>query len=93
VASPLAGTIESIDDGVRITGRVNGVMYSVRVMHFNPSVTSGQVTEGGTIGTMGDMTSQYSCRGMTNHVHVEVYRIEGGATTRIDPTTVLPCGN
>jgi RHS repeat-associated protein len=93
VSSPLAGTVESIDDGIRITGRVNGVMYSVRVMHFNSSVTSGQIAEGASLGTMSNMTSQYNCNGMTNHVHVEIYQIQGGTTTRINPTTVLPCGH
>jgi RHS repeat-associated protein len=92
VSSPLSGTVESIDDGVRITGRVNGVMYSVRIMHFRPSTTSGQIAEGSSLGTMGNMTSQYNCNGMTNHVHVEIYQVQGGTTTRIDPTTVLPCG-
>jgi hypothetical protein len=91
VVAPFSGTAEIVPDGVRITGNVNGVTYSVRVLHFAPSGTGGAVTEGQSIGTMPNMTSQYNCTGMTNHVHVEVYRIQGGVTTRIDPTTLLPC--
>ncbi len=72
VVAPLSGSVETIDEGIRITGRVDGVIYSTRVLHINAEIQNGTVVaEGDIIGTVEDTPiSWYNksrpCRNLSN---------------------------
>jgi len=100
VIAPTGGTFEEIPGGVRITTRKDekGVQYSVRVLHIDlpqecPTGTSKttrtkQVREGDVVGTLEDLRKSYP--GITPHAHVEIYKIENGITTRVNPRNYIP---
>jgi len=82
VYAAIGGTLEKIDDGARISGRVNGITYTVRQMHINCSASPGKIALGAQIGTVADLSRQYP--GIQNHCHVELYKQPGDE--RLDPT-------
>ena len=88
VVAPMGGTLEVINGGVRITGRVDGEVYSTRILHINVTATPGRIEEGAVLGTVEDITTQYP--GITTHAHVELYNIANGQTTRLNPTDYIP---
>jgi murein DD-endopeptidase MepM/ murein hydrolase activator NlpD len=88
VFATIGGAAELIDDGVRITTRrgADNTQYSVRMLHFTPSIRHGsQVKEGQIIGTLNDLADQYKKPAMKPHAHLEVYEIENGKTKRRNP--------
>jgi len=88
VVAPMGGTLEIINGGVRITGRVDSEIYSTIVLHINVTASEGKIEEGDIIGTIEDITSLYP--GITNHAHVEIYSIKNGRTTRLNPKDYIP---
>jgi RHS repeat-associated protein len=98
VRAPISGTLEYVDGFFRITTRrdPNGVQYSVRLMHVDPlfcprpggPIRARQVQEGDIIGTIEDLPRTYP--EITPHAHVEIYKIERGATSRANPTQHIP---
>lgn len=93
VLAPVSGTITRIGDAYRsrsgyhfveVRDESHGML--VRVYYVAPTVNVGDViTAGDEIGTAQDLSRRY--RGITNHVHVELFSPEG---RRIDATSVLP---
>jgi RHS repeat-associated protein len=89
VFAPLSGNLEVLGpQTIRITTRrdAQGRQYSVRLLHLDvdPCLRSGLIQEGAIIGSVEDLTRRYP--GITPHVHLELYLIENGRTTRLDPT-------
>lgn len=82
VYAGIGGAIETINEGVRITGRVEGILYTVRQIHIIPSINNGRVTSGQQIATVEDLRPRYP--GINNHCHIEIYRQPGD--NRLDPT-------
>jgi len=92
VTAPMSGWVEVVDDGIRITRKVEGLnmSYSMRLLHINPTVVHGQyITEGARVGTVQDLTG--SMPGITNHAHVELYVVYKGETILEDPSMYLNC--
>lgn len=93
VLAPVSGTITRIGDAYRsrsgyhfveVRDEAHGML--VRVYYVAPSVNVGDaITAGDEIGTAQDLSRRY--RGITNHVHVELFSPEG---RRIDAAAVLP---
>ncbi|MBI1186989.1 MAG: peptidoglycan DD-metalloendopeptidase family protein [Alphaproteobacteria bacterium] len=93
VLAPVSGTITRIGDAYRsrsgfhfveVRDETHGML--VRVYYVAPTVNVGDaITAGDEIGTAQDLSRRY--RGITNHVHVELYSPEG---RRIDASAVLP---
>ena len=87
VVAPIGGTLEVLpEEGVRITGRVDGTIFSVRILHIDVTASAGAIQEGDVIGTIGDLPYP----GITPHAHVEVYEINNGQTVRRNPTNYIP---
>ena len=89
VYAPMGGSMERVTGGVRITGTVGGETYSTKVLHITNTAKGGAIKEGAVIGKVENLAKKYP--GITNHAHVEIYRIRSGITTRFNPTGLLNC--
>ncbi len=83
VFAGIGGALEVVSDGVRITGRVNGILYTVRQLHINTTIAAGKVVSGQQVATGLDLTGKYP--GIQNHCHIEIYEQPGN--NRLDPTS------
>jgi len=93
VVAPLSGTIENLPSHTaRITGRVDGEVFSCRIKHFDSTVSNGSyVAEGQQIGALIDPVVEYpSMPDMTPHAHTELYRINNGRAQNVNPTNYIP---
>ncbi|MCP4189690.1 MAG: M23 family metallopeptidase [Planctomycetaceae bacterium] len=83
VYAGIGGTLEVLEDGVRITGRTGGMLYTVRQLHINPLTNlPNRISVSQQIATVKDLTEQYP--GIKNHCHIEIYQQPGD--NRCDPT-------
>jgi RHS repeat-associated protein len=94
VVAPYSGSMEVLNENeVRITTLpdATSTQISCRLLHIVPNDAVGsirQVTEADTIGRVEDITGQYP--GITTHVHLEIYTIQDGQTTRQNPRNYIP---
>jgi murein DD-endopeptidase MepM/ murein hydrolase activator NlpD len=77
---------DGYNTGVRITGSVNGQTYSTIYQHIEVSISSGYVQKGTTIGTI---KSHPTNSAITPHLHFEVYKINNGIETRVNPAKYI----
>lgn len=83
VYAGIGGNIEMINEGVRITGRSGGILYTVREVHVNALANlPDKVRCGQQVATVADLTGIYP--GIKNHCHIEIYQQPGDI--RLDPT-------
>jgi RHS repeat-associated protein len=95
VVTPIGGAVSpSGAEGILICNQVGTMccdgesrpkLICWRLVHINPSVTSGTVREGQVVGTVAPQNAP-----IPSHVHVEYYESTCDGMTRSDPTPHLP---